>query len=189
MNKKMRYSDFTEPTELVVQLGTLLDPESKVLDLGAGQGANALYLAGLGHEVLAVEKEDSELHVLREKNNEADKRIEIVQADILDFENDQQFDAVVADMVLHFFERDDVARTIEKMQSLTCHGGFNLVSGYSYKNEEGKRPYLFQQNELPGFYEGWEIVSYEEKPTPWFVHPPGTPKRRNEAVYLIARKL
>lgn len=187
-NEQIRLSDFSEPSEIVVQLARMLPSGGTVIDLGAGQGRNALYLASKGFDVTAVEREDSEVEILSTKNKKAKRKINIVQADIHDFVPDKQYDAVISNTVLHFFTSEEVAASIRKMKQATKQKGYNLVTAYSDKNPLGKRPYLFKHNELLGFYKDWEIVVYEEKPTPWFIHPIGTKPRRNHAAYIIAKK-
>lgn len=188
-NKEVRFSDFNEPSDIVVQMARMLPPGASVIDLGAGQGRNALYLASKGFDVTAVEREDSEVKIMNKKNSKAKRKIKIVQADIHEFAPDKQYDAVISNTVLHFFSPEEVVESIQKMKQATKQKGYNLITAYSDKNPPGKRSYLFKHNELLEFYRDWEIIVYEEKPTPWFVFPKGTKQRRNEAVYLITRKV
>ena len=186
-NNEIRFSNFSEPSKIVILLAKILPPGASVIDFGAGQGRNALYLANKGFPVTAVEREDSEVKILKRKNKKVQATINIVQADIHEFVPDRQYDAAISDMVLHFFSAKDVAKSIRSMKKATKPGGFNVVTAYSDKNPPNKRPYLFKHHELLERYKDWEITKYEEKPTPWFVWPQGTKRRRNEAVYLLAR--
>ncbi len=184
----MKLSDFSDPSDIVVDLAGMLTAGSSVLDLGAGQGRNSLYLASKGFDATAVDMEDSEIAILQRKNKEAKKKVKILQADIRKFVPEKQYDAVISNTVLHFFTLPEIEKAIHVMKQATTKNGYNLITAYTDKNPPGKRPYLFKHDELKDFYKDWDVVLYEEKPTPWFVYPPRTKRRRNQAAYLIARK-
>lgn len=178
-----------DPSGIVVDLASMLPLNASVMDFGAGQGRNAFYLARKGFDVTALELKDSEISVLQEKNAKARRKIKIVQGDIHDFMPKTKYDAVISNTVLHFFTQQETERAIKKMKQSTKDGGYNLITAYTDKNLPEMRPHLFKHNELLKYYKDWEIVVYEEKPTPWFVHPAGTKPRRNHAAYIIAKKL
>ena len=43
------------PNHDIVELSRALPPRARVLDLGCGEGRNAFFLAGLGHDVTAID--------------------------------------------------------------------------------------------------------------------------------------
>ena len=176
-----------EPDPIVVEIPKLVF-SGDVLDLGAGQGRDSFYLAQQGFTVTAVEIDDINLKVLRETNKLETNKIDIVESDVLQYKPEQQFDVVVCDMILHFLSHENITSMIKKIQSWTKIGGYNAVMAYSDKNKLGKRPYLFKHNELLEYYRDWTVVSYEEKPTPWFIKPGETSPRRNHAAYLLTKK-
>lgn len=161
----------------------------RALDMGAGPtGRDAFYLAEKGFETVAVEIDDDSIDELNRRNKIVSKPLKVIRADILSYQPEQAFNVVVCGMVLHFLKADDVPKAVKNLQQWTKPGGYNVVMAYTTKNLPGKRPYLFKPNELADYYAGWEKITYAEEPTPWF-HIEGEPKpRRNEAVYLLARK-
>lgn len=183
MDKK-EFWDFTKEAP-IVEAATQYVTTGKALDLGAGEGRNALYLSNIGFNVTAVDINKEFIKTLRSENR---NNIHVVQSDILNYETRQHFDYIVCNMVLHFLKSDEVPKMVKKMQKITENGGINVIGVYTDKNEPGKRPYLFKPDELKNFYEGWEILSYQEKPTLWFQMPGEDKPRRNQAAYLIARK-
>jgi tellurite methyltransferase len=186
--EKMCYCDMTKPSEKVVELANILK-SGDALDLGAGQGRNSIYLAKNGFNVTAVENEHSQIEILQKKNEELQNKVQIVNADIREYNLEQQYDAIISNMVLHFMPQVEVDLMIKKMQQMTKIGGYNVVVEHSDKNPPGSRPYQFKHNELPDrWYKDWEIISYEEKSTPLFSVKGDPAPRRKEAVYLIARK-
>jgi SAM-dependent methyltransferase len=49
------YAYGTRPNDFLVEMASRLPPGARVLSLGEGEGRNAVYLAGLGHQVSAVD--------------------------------------------------------------------------------------------------------------------------------------
>lgn len=179
--------DDKKPDPLVIRAAELLGSGS-VLDLGTGSGRDSLYLVGKGFDVSAVDNDPERMAILQDKNKGLGDKLTLVQSNVTTYGSSQTFDFVVADMILHFLSSEGVASTIKKMQAWTNPGGYNFIAAYSDRNPSGKRPYLFKHNELLDFYKDWEIVSYEEGYTPWFLKPGETEPRRNPANYLLARK-
>lgn len=161
----------------------------EALDIGAGMtGRDAFYLAEAGFNVTATEIDSGCMSELRRRNKEAREPLTIIETDIQSYTPDRVFDVVVCDMVLHFLAADEIVPAIRSLQEWTKPGGYNVIMAYTTSNQPGKRPYLFKPNELAEYYKDWEVLRYAEEPTPWF-HLPGEPApRRNEAVYLLARK-
>lgn len=185
-NKKFWDTRKQEP--LVEELTKYLT-SGQALDMGAGYtGRDAFYLAGKGLKTIAAEIDDECIIELNRRNSIASSPLAIIKADLLTYQPEQLFDAVVCNMVLHFLKADQVPVAIQNLQEWTKPGGFNVVMAYTTDNPPGKRPYLFKPNELFNYYKNWQKIFYAEEPTPWF-HIKGESKpRRNEAVYLLAQK-
>lgn len=160
-----------------------------VLDIGAGYiGRDAFFLADLGFDVTATEVDDECIDNLRILNDDRGKPVKIIKGDIRTYEPEIKFDIVISDMVLHFLDTAEIVPAIRKIQDITEPRGFNVITAYTTKNPAGKRPYMFNPGELLKYYDGWKIIQYTEKPTPWFKLPKEPKARRNEAVYLLAQK-
>jgi tellurite methyltransferase len=56
---------FGEPSEEIRKLVHLLPPRAKVLDLGCGEGRNALFLAQAGFDVTVVDISEAGIRKLR----------------------------------------------------------------------------------------------------------------------------
>lgn len=72
-------------------------PRGRVLCIAEGEGRNAVYLAKLGHEVVAVDASSVGLEKARKLARECGVMIETVVADLADYEiGDNSFDAIVS---------------------------------------------------------------------------------------------
>lgn len=153
----------SEPLGVVKKAGELLSPNSKVLDLAVGEGRHGLYLARKGHEVLGVDVSDRGFSKIEERKKDEDLKIELVRKDVLEFESEKKFDLVLATGLLHFFSKEDVERTVEKMKGFVKVGGYSLLATRMDQNTRRSLSYLFESGEMKKYYKkGWEVVEYEE---------------------------
>ena len=188
MPDKFEMWNTSKPDPLVVRAARLCK-SGRALDLGAGTGRDALYLAKNDFQVTAVDISEASLQVLGRMSTEEGYAIETVNQEIETFKSNKAYDIIVCDMVLHFLpDSGAVSSVIANMQSMTATGGINVITAYTNQNASNKRPYLFKEKELANCYGEWEIEYYEEKPTPWFQLDDEPEPRRNHAVYLLARK-
>lgn len=101
----------------------------RALDIGAGEGTDAIRLALLGYQVDAVEVSKVGAEKIERFATEAGARLYVVASDIHDFVPDCQYDVIVCNGVLHYVE--DKHRVIKLMQDATRRGGINVISLWS----------------------------------------------------------
>lgn len=181
--------EIVEPREIVYDI---LNYKSSgtVLDLGAGYGRHALFLASKGFEVSAVEKEAIQVKYFREQAAKLGIPIKIIQEDVARFIPDKQYDVVLATMVLHFLYEQEAIKVLRTMQNSTAPEGLNIIAVYTDKNPIGLRPYQFAMEELKSMYHGWEILRCEEFLGEEVENPylkDGGPSRRYNGVLITKR--
>lgn len=101
----------------------------RALDLGAGEGADAIRLALMGYEVDAVEISEIAAKKIQVFAQQADAKVRVFAKDILEFTPDGLYDVVICNGVLHYVE--DKKSVISLMQDATSEGGINVVSLWS----------------------------------------------------------
>src|SRR4051794_14754069 len=74
----------TEPNDFLASVANLIPP-GPVLTLGEGEGRNAVFLAGLGHEVTAVDQSEVGLAKARRLAEEKGVCVQTQQADLRDY--------------------------------------------------------------------------------------------------------
>lgn len=138
---------------------SLIPPRSRVLDLAAGHGRNARFLAALGHHVLAVDRDEEALAAVA-----AVPRVEVR---VLDLEGrprwplaHERFDAIV---VVHYLHRP----SFDAMLATLSDGGVLIYETFARGNEAYGRPsnpaFLLESGELVERVRGrLAVVSYEE---------------------------
>ena len=83
-----------EPNELLVQHAAEL-PRGRVLLLGEGEGRNAVYLAGLGYEVTALDQSEVGLAKARDLSARRGVVIQTVAADLAEYDLGTGWSAIV----------------------------------------------------------------------------------------------
>ena len=127
----------TDPNEFVRDL--LGDaPPGRVLDLGCGQGRNAIWLAELGHEVTGIDQSDVAIEQARALAVEAGVAITFLAADLVDWAPEPEaFDIVL----LSYLQLEAARRVIAHHKAVEAlapggtlfyiaHHPDNLTEGY-----------------------------------------------------------
>jgi S-adenosylmethionine-dependent methyltransferase len=126
------------------QLAAHIGPAPKrILDLGCGQGTQALRLTRAGHSVTAVDSSPSLLAVLRSQSS----TVHIIESDILDAPIEGDFDVVLCHGVLMYFP--DPAPILDAATTRVAPGG--LLS-LLVRNGDGLAL-------RPGLHGDWEAAS------------------------------
>lgn len=157
---------FGKPSKEINDLATLLPTGAKILDLGCGEGRNALFLAEQGYDVTAVDISPSGIEKLQQI---AQRRGLVIQSQIQDMRRYQwnvEYDLIVSHGCLHFIKRFDWQKMLNKFKTYTRHGGYNVVAVFtdSIEPPEDLRDYcvgLFHEAELFNYYADWQICLQE----------------------------
>lgn len=159
-----------------------------VLDIGAGDGRNAIFLAKEGFNVTAVEKDVASFQMLKLNAKQAKVKLKLSLQDIRQFKFDKRYDIIIAISSLHFLPRLSAVNVINRMKRHTTKGGLNIISAFIEGNGSVNFPYLFRKNEINHFYKNWAILSYREFLTPFERHGTQEAFHRHKIAALIAQK-
>lgn len=138
----------------------------KVLDLGCGQGRNALFLSLLGYDVTALDHNQNSLAFLNETKQKENLPIHSAIYDINSANIEQNYDFIVSTVVFMFLNRQAVPAIIANMQQHTNVGGYNLiVAAMDTADVPCPLPFsfTFKENELRNYYADWELLKYNEE--------------------------
>jgi SAM-dependent methyltransferase len=101
----------------------------RVLDLGAGEGTDAIHLARRGYEVDAVEGSAVGADKIVTFARRAGVRVNVIHSDANTFQPQKKYDIVLCNGLLHYIEEKDVL--LRKIQRWTNVGGYNMISLFS----------------------------------------------------------
>ncbi|MCC6563683.1 methyltransferase domain-containing protein [Candidatus Uhrbacteria bacterium] len=192
-NKKE--SSYGKPVKVVERLGELL-PHGSVLDLGAGDGRHALFLASKGLDVTAVDLSEAALEKLQEHAKEQGLQVKTELADLSDWSIENDYDAMVIVVTLQHLKTEDALRVLGEMKSHTKPGGLNAVSlftktgdRYAMDREEDPDAFYPEDGWIKDYYKDWEILTSAMRNAPIIgrTRPDGTPMENNVEV-ILAKK-
>jgi SAM-dependent methyltransferase len=183
------------PTSLLTQLTLRLIRDrapGRALDLGAGEGADAIRLARMGYPVTAVEVSEVAGEKIKSFAADAGVDVSVVIADIGEYRPEGQFDIVICNGVLHYIS--DKASVISRMQAATRPGGLNVVSSWTTFTRvpacHNSVPVYSDHEDgvIARAYENWHLkLKYFERDKPEKSHT-GMPEHSHSHVKLIAEK-
>ena len=169
MNWDQRYDrpDFlfgTEPADFVRRTAPLLDPGSEVLAVADGEGRNSVFLAGLGHRVVAMDGSEVALEKARGLARARGATVDFRNGDVLEWNwSAKAFDAVLA-VFIQFVGPDDRARVFEGLRTALRPGGLLLLHGYAPRQVDygtGGPPFRENMYTLPMLdeaFKGFEVL-------------------------------
>ena len=101
---------------------------ASVLDVGCGQGRDALFIARLGHFVQAIDLSPAGISDLRKDAAAEGLKIDAEVADIRDFTTRRRFDVIVIDRTLHMLAADDRIVVLHKFLGFSKRNAFVLIA-------------------------------------------------------------
>lgn len=156
----------TEANPFIQEQATLIPPNSEILELGAGDGRNSVYLAELGHNVTAIDDSAARLGTL--KSLAAERRVSIrsVHRDVLEWEPGQEWDALV--MTFLDISSDQLPELFQKIQTLLAPGGYyiGLLEPGPYGDGDPDEEDAEWCDELDNYFEEGKVLRCERAERP-----------------------
>ena len=153
-------------THSAVRAAEGIVPIGKVLDMGCGQGRNALYLGLKGFDVTAVDNNPHAVQNVEELARIEELNVRAFEYDLNAANIQEKFDYMVATVVFMFLMPRYVPDVIANMKEHTNPGGYNLiVSAMDTEDFPCPMPFPFKfgEGELREYYKDWELVEYKEE--------------------------
>ncbi len=100
----------------------------RVLDVGCGQGRDALFIARLGHRVVAVDLSPAGISGLISDATCESLDIKAEVADICTYRPDGLFDIIVVDRTLHMLQKPDRSRVLSNLVRHVSRKGHLLLA-------------------------------------------------------------
>ncbi len=141
----------------------LLPAGARVLDLGCGDGRNAIPLAESGFDVTAVDISEAGIAKINTLTRGRGLCIQAVVADMGSYRIQDRYDLIVAHGCLHLLERTQWKRIVKNMQEHTLPGGYNAVTVFTESVPASHDMVdffvgLFHEEELFTVYSHWDLM-------------------------------
>ncbi len=181
------------PNRTVTELEHMFDKAWTVLDVGCGDGKNAVYLAKQGFENIdAFDINENAVAKIERICAAQNLSINTQITSVKDFVFEKKYDLMLSFGVFHFVEKDEWKAFIKKAQENTNIGGIHVIQMFndSIPPTPDIAPFavgMATDGELKELYEGWEIIqflfyTFEEE------HP-DVPLHKHASNKLVARKV
>lgn len=143
----------------------------KVLDIGCGEGKDAVFFARNGYNVTAFDYADSGLEKARSLAERFGVEINFFKADINDFRLTDNYDIVFSSGVFHYIKPEIRAEMADNIKLHINTGGIVAINVFVKKpfierapdselSEENK---LWKSGELLTLFHDWKINSFKEE--------------------------
>lgn len=177
---EMRSPLFGEtPTQVVTELCKLLPTGSEILELGAGDGRDSIYLLSQGYNVCSIDFSKNGLSKLVERAHKQglDHKLTTIANDVTELKvTPASVDAVVGITILDHILATEARLLIKKIKSAVRPSGYVCIEMYSCRDPsiEGEKKevsefsnainFFSPQNWLlEQFINSWRIVYYSDR--------------------------
>lgn len=143
----------TKPSQLLVEAVADRTP-GKALDVGMGQGRNAIYLAHKGWDVTGFDVAEAGLRKAKERTAALNLKIKAELMSDLEFD----FGEARWDLIAIIFAIEK--RSVHKVRDALKPGGLAVIEA-SHKEGAGA-PFEYDSNELLNLFAGYRILKYED---------------------------
>ncbi|OCT13352.1 XRE family transcriptional regulator [Paenibacillus pectinilyticus] len=159
-----------EPNAACYQLLQLMPPKQhlKLLDIGCGEGKDAVFFARNGYDVTAFDISDAGIEKTKRLADKIDVHVNVFKADILDFRLDSNFDIIYSSGVLNYIKPEYRNELFNNYKQFTNSNGLHCLNVFVNKPFIGPPPekesnsYKWQSGELLAHYHDWLIKDTSE---------------------------
>lgn len=159
------------PSSMCFDVMRILPPTRRlrVLDIGCGEGKDAVFFARNGYDVSAFDITEAGLDKARRLADACRVEVNFFRANVLDFRPDSDFDVIFSSGVLHYIPdalRDEI---FSSYQDHTTIGGIHALNAFVRKPfipnapDEDLPAWLWRSGELAMRYDDWRFHSFEER--------------------------
>lgn len=152
-----------QPSDMCFEVMKLCPPTKplRLLDVGCGEGKNAVFFAKNGYNVTAFDVTNSGLAKARRLAEAMNTEVNFFQADLLDFRLECEFDIIFCSGILHYIPHNLRAEILNNYREHTSVGGIHALNVFVDKpfievppdKESGR--YKWVSGELFTHYADW----------------------------------
>ncbi|SDY58795.1 methyltransferase domain-containing protein [Thermoactinomyces sp. DSM 45892] len=140
----------------------------KLLDIGCGEGRNAVFFARNGYDVTAFDISDAGIEKTKRLADHVGVEVKVFKADLLDFRLNTHFDILFSSGVLHYISLKYREELFQNYKDYTHPGGMHFFNVFVQKPfippppENEPNHHDWRSGELLSHYHDWLIESSSE---------------------------
>lgn len=155
----------TEPNQACYQVLQLMPPIKplKLLDVGCGEGKDAVFFARNGYEVSAFDVTDAGIEKTRRLADTLGVDVNVFKADLLEYRLDTHYDIIFSSGVLHYIKPEYRTEIFNNYKRFTNENGIHVFNVFVNKPfiapppEKETNAYAWHSGELLAHYHDWLI--------------------------------
>ncbi len=123
-----------------------------VLDLGCGKAIMSEFFAKRGAKVKGIDIKNVERKIAN---------FEFIQGDFRKFDLKEEYDLIIASLVINFLEKESALKFIQRIKNATSKEGYNLLICMSNKDSLAKKRlenFYPTIQELENIYSDWKVI-------------------------------
>ena len=160
-----------EPNRLCYDILRMRPPVKpyKVLDIGCGEGKDAVFLARNGYRVSAIDIAENGLEKGRILAEKCHTHVDFFKADISDYRLTEKYDIILSSGVFHFLRPEIREEVTDNLKKFTNEGGIHALNVFVSKpylkrsgQKKGNR-YEWKSGELLTYYHDWHLHRIDEE--------------------------
>ncbi|OWR30736.1 XRE family transcriptional regulator [Saccharibacillus sp. O23] len=160
----------TEPNSACYQVLRLMPPTRrlKLLDIGCGEGKDAVFFARNGYEVSAFDVSDAGIAKTKALAEKVGVPIHVFKADLSDYRLETHYDIIFSSGVLHYLKPEYRRDVFDNYKKFTNPGGLHVLNVFVHKPfiapppEKEPNAFKWHSGELLGHYRDWLIEDSSE---------------------------
>ncbi|MBD5454222.1 MAG: methyltransferase domain-containing protein [Lachnospiraceae bacterium] len=179
------------PNATLTEFEHLLQKNSKILEIGCGEGQNVLYLAEQGYcNIDAFDLSEHGIAKVKQRCQNADVTLNAFVADLTTYQFEKKYDLVMSFGTLHFVQKDDWKDFIYRAKEHTAAGGIHIMQIFTdtVPASADIAPFaigLAKDGEIRDLYADWEILQF--KSYVFEDEHPNVPKHLHASNKIVAR--
>lgn len=162
------------PNRICYDIMKILPPIKpyRVLDIGCGEGKDAVFFAKCGYAVTAFDISEQGIEKAKRLAEHNQVSVGFFKADIFDYRPDNEYDIIFSSGVLHFLQPAERKELCDSLKEHTADSGVNALNVFVQKpfitrapdatrDEEKRHPW--HSGELFGYYHDWLFHTCKEE--------------------------
>ena len=158
------------PSQMCLKVISLMPPDKplKLLDIGCGEGKDAVFFARCGYDVSAFDASSAGVEKVKRLAEKAKVSVNVFKANICDYRLDSEYDILYSSGVLQYIKPELRDEVIQNYQSHTMANGFNAFNVFVEKPfiapppEKEEHSYFWRSGQLLMSYHDWRIEDFSE---------------------------
>lgn len=168
---KHEYVEGTDPTPVAREGVEHVTAEGSgvAIDLGSGEGRDAVFFAERGFDAVAVDTSPNGLAKTERLADERGVSVETRQADLNELRVDETLHLAHSVGATQYVRPENREALFESLKATTASGGVHSLTAFVDKPDRSPPPvwedyeHFFEVGELRGYYDDWEVVHCEER--------------------------